>query len=109
MAFLRNPNSIHRFFTASSKYKATLTRRALSNFHNDDGGVEWSRFITVSAGSVVTSERIMLKTQALVSIISSKQASETLLDECGHPRLAPLHLKVSTISGCDGFVPAAQA
>jgi len=49
------------------------------------------------------------KTPALVSILSSKQASETMLDECGHPKHRPLHLKVSPISGCDGFVPAAQA
>ncbi|HEY4009945.1 MAG TPA: hypothetical protein VGM11_07320 [Acidobacteriaceae bacterium] len=49
------------------------------------------------------------QTPALVSILSSKQASETMLDDCGHPRHAALHLKVSPISGCDGFVPAAQA
>jgi hypothetical protein len=49
------------------------------------------------------------RTPALVSILSSKQASENLLDECGHPRHAALHLKVSPISGCDGFVPVAQA
>jgi hypothetical protein len=49
------------------------------------------------------------RTPALVSILSSKQASETMLDECGHPRHAALHLKVSPISGCDGFVPVAQA
>jgi hypothetical protein len=49
------------------------------------------------------------QTPALVSILSSKQASETMLDECGHPRHASLHLKVSAISGCDGFVPAARA
>lgn len=49
------------------------------------------------------------KSDALVSIMSSKQAEATLLDECGHPKHASLHLKVSPISGCDGFVPAAQA
>lgn len=49
------------------------------------------------------------RTPALVSILSSKQASERMLDECGHPRHAALHLKVSPISGCDGFVPVAQA
>ena len=26
-----------------------------------------------------------------------------LVDECGHPKHAPLHLKVTPISGCDGF------
>jgi hypothetical protein len=49
------------------------------------------------------------KTPALVSILSSKKASESMLDECGHPKHAALHLKVSPISGCDGFVPVAQA
>ena len=49
------------------------------------------------------------KAPALVSILSSKQASEAMLDECGHPKHRSLHLKVSPISGCDGFVPAAQA
>jgi hypothetical protein len=45
----------------------------------------------------------------LVSIASSHKADEALLDECGHPKHAALHLKVTPISGCDGFVPAAQA
>ena len=49
------------------------------------------------------------KEQALVSILSSKKADEGLLDDCGHPKHAALHLKVTPISGCDGFVPAAQA
>jgi len=45
----------------------------------------------------------------LVSIRSSHQADLKMLDECGHPRHAGLHLKVTPISGCDGFVPAAAA
>lgn len=45
----------------------------------------------------------------LVSIHTSKQAELTFMDECGHPKHAALHLKVTAISGCDGFVPAAQA
>lgn len=45
----------------------------------------------------------------LVSIMTSKKAEETLLDECGHPKHADLHLKVTPISGCDGFIPAAAA
>jgi hypothetical protein len=49
------------------------------------------------------------KSQVLVSILSSKKADESMLDECGHPKHAPLHLKVSPISGCDGFMPVAQA
>ena len=49
------------------------------------------------------------KTDVLVTIVSQKQANLDLLDDCGHPRHAALHLKVSPISGCDGFVPAASA
>ena len=49
------------------------------------------------------------KNDVLVSIVSSKQADVVLLDECGHPKHSSLHLKVTPISGCDGFVPAASA
>jgi hypothetical protein len=49
------------------------------------------------------------KSPVLVTIHTSKKADERLLDECGHPKHASLHLKVTPISGCDGFVPAAQA
>ena len=49
------------------------------------------------------------KSSVLVTIHSSKKADESLLDDCGHPKHAALHLKVTPISGCDGFVPAAQA
>ena len=49
------------------------------------------------------------KSNVLVTILSSKTADVAILDECGHPKHAALHLKVSPISGCDGFVPAAQA
>lgn len=42
----------------------------------------------------------------LVQIRTSKQAPETMVDECGHPRHAALNLKVTPVSGCDGFVPA---
>jgi hypothetical protein len=49
------------------------------------------------------------KTDALITILTSKKADEGLLDECGHPKHAALHLKITPISGCDGFVPAAQA
>ncbi len=49
------------------------------------------------------------KNNVLVSILTSKQAEPVLLDECGHPKHAPLHLKVTPISGCDGFIPAAAA
>ena len=49
------------------------------------------------------------KTDVLVSILTTKAADLKLLDDCGHPKHAGLHLKVSAISGCDGFVPAAAA
>jgi hypothetical protein len=43
--------------------------------------------------------------ERLVSIRVSKEAPETFVDDCGHPRHASLHLKVTPISGCDGFEP----
>lgn len=49
------------------------------------------------------------KSPVLVSILNRKEADLAMLDECGHPRHASLHLKVSPISGCDGFVPVAEA
>jgi hypothetical protein len=45
----------------------------------------------------------------LIQIRSTKSAPEDLLDDCGHPRHAALHLKVTPISGCDGFAPAMAA
>jgi hypothetical protein len=39
----------------------------------------------------------------LTQIRASKEAPETLREECGHPRHATLHLVVTPISGCDGF------
>ena len=44
--------------------------------------------------------------QRLVQIRNQHQAPEDLVDDCGHPRHAALHLKVTPISGCDGFEPA---
>ena len=44
--------------------------------------------------------------EQLVQIRASQQAPEQLVEECGHPRHASLHLVVTPISGCDGFVPA---
>ncbi len=41
----------------------------------------------------------------LTQIRSSKEAKEDFVDECGHPKHAPLHLKVTAVSGCDGFEP----
>jgi hypothetical protein len=47
--------------------------------------------------------------QKLIQIRSSKSAPEDFVDDCGHPRHATLHLKVTSISGCDGFAPAMAA
>jgi hypothetical protein len=49
------------------------------------------------------------KSAVLISIRTSHQADLKVVDECGHPRNAALHLKVTPISGCDGFAPAAAA
>lgn len=46
------------------------------------------------------------KSGDLVQIRSSKKAPETMIDDCGHPKHASLHLKVTPISGCDGFKAA---
>jgi hypothetical protein len=47
--------------------------------------------------------------QKLIQIRSSKSAPEDFVDDCGHPRHASLHLKVTPISGCDGFEAAMAA
>ena len=44
--------------------------------------------------------------QTLVQIRVSHNAPEDFVDECGHPKHAPLNLVVTPISGCDGFEPA---
>ena len=44
--------------------------------------------------------------EKLVRIRKTHEAPETFVDECGHPRHAPLHLHVTPISGCEGFAPA---
>jgi hypothetical protein len=49
------------------------------------------------------------KTDVLVSIVTSRRADLKMLDDCGHPKHASLHLKVTPISDCDGFVAAAAA
>jgi len=41
----------------------------------------------------------------LTKIRSSKEAKEDFIDDCGHPRHSSLHLKVTAVSGCDGFEP----
>jgi hypothetical protein len=45
-------------------------------------------------------------TEKIVQIRTTKEAPTTLVDECGHPRHASLHLVVTPISGCNGFEPA---
>lgn len=42
----------------------------------------------------------------LIQVRTKHSAPETMVDECGHPKNASLHLKVTAISGCDGFTPA---
>jgi hypothetical protein len=44
--------------------------------------------------------------QDLVQIRMKHQAPENIIEECGHPKHADLHLRVTPISGCDGFEPA---
>ena len=46
--------------------------------------------------------------QELIQIRVNHEAPEDVIDECGHPRHASLHLMVTPISGCDGFEPAQQ-
>lgn len=43
----------------------------------------------------------------LIQIRTSKSAPEDYKDECGHPKLQPLSLKVTADSGCAGFEEAA--
>lgn len=40
---------------------------------------------------------------AVIQIRQSKEAPEDLIEECGHPKHAALHLVVTPGSGCDGF------
>ncbi len=47
------------------------------------------------------------KSPRLVEILSTHQASEDWVTDCGHPKLANLHLRVTAVSGCDGFAAAA--
>jgi hypothetical protein len=37
-----------------------------------------------------------------------EDALKTKVSECDHPAHAPLHLKVTAISGCEGFEPIDQ-
>ena len=49
------------------------------------------------------------KTPVLVSIRATKEAPESLVDSCGLPKNASLHLMVTPASGCDGFEMAKAA
>jgi hypothetical protein len=42
----------------------------------------------------------------LTQIRSSHEAKEDLVEDCGHPKHSSLHLKVTAVSGCDGFQSA---
>jgi hypothetical protein len=44
--------------------------------------------------------------QVLTQIRNTKEAKEDFVDDCGHPRHASLHLRVTPLSGCDAFEPA---
>jgi hypothetical protein len=44
--------------------------------------------------------------KTLTQIRTTKEAKEDFVDDCGHPRHASLHLRVTALSGCDGFEPA---
>jgi hypothetical protein len=41
----------------------------------------------------------------LVQIRTKRSAPDDYIELCGHPKHAPLNLKVSAISGCAGFEP----
>jgi hypothetical protein len=47
--------------------------------------------------------------QVLTQILTSKQAPESLVEGCGLPKNEVLHLRVTPVSGCDGFQRAAAA
>ena len=42
----------------------------------------------------------------LAQIRMQQEAKEDFREDCGHPKHAPLHLKVTAVSACDGFTPA---
>jgi hypothetical protein len=45
----------------------------------------------------------------LVQIRRLRAAPDDLVEQCGHPSHAPLHLMVTPISGCAGFELANEA
>jgi hypothetical protein len=51
-------------------------------------------------------EHDQLHRDVLVQIRTSQRAPEDVVEECGLPQHASLHLLVTPISGCAGFEPA---
>lgn len=51
----------------------------------------------------------LIRPETLIQIRKSHEADEEVLAECGHPNNEKLHLKVSPVSGCDGFEWAKEA
>jgi hypothetical protein len=49
------------------------------------------------------------ETSELQHMRTTSSASEVYTDECGHPTLVQLHLRVTPISGCDGFEAVTRA
>jgi hypothetical protein len=47
--------------------------------------------------------------EKLVQIRVRGEGPEDLVADCGHPANRSLHLKVTPISGCEGFTPAKSA
>ena len=45
----------------------------------------------------------------LVQIRISGQAEPDVVESCGHPKNADVNLKVSPVSGCEGYTPAKVA
>ena len=45
----------------------------------------------------------------LIQIRLKHEAPETLIEQCGHPQLAPLNLIVTANSGCAGFEPVSES
>ncbi len=46
------------------------------------------------------------ETEALHRIRTTQEAPESIVEECGHPLHEKLHLRVTAVSGCDGFESA---
>ena len=49
------------------------------------------------------------ETDVLHRIRTTQEAPESIVEECGHPLHEKLHLRVTAVSGCDGFESAVSA